>query len=115
MLSVSNRKGADELTRACTTSYTIPYTIDVAFYCDTGGTRTHDQLLRRQLLYPLSYGVGLLFRSDCRDEYDQGSRIHCDDPCECDVVDRFHSRVFIWFDNSITRSKFFGFFDLVMY
>ena len=27
-------------------------------YCDPGGTRTRDHLLRRQVLYPLSYGVG---------------------------------------------------------
>ena len=26
-------------------------------YCDPGATRTRDSLLRRQVLYPLSYGV----------------------------------------------------------
>jgi hypothetical protein len=30
----------------------------VDYYCDPGATRTRDNLLRRQVLYPLSYGVG---------------------------------------------------------
>ena len=29
------------------------------YYGDPGATRTRDNLLRRQVLYPLSYGVGL--------------------------------------------------------
>src|SRR5438034_7569365 len=29
-------------------------------YCDPGATRTPDSFLRREVLYPLSYGVGAL-------------------------------------------------------
>ena len=31
----------------------------VDYYCDPGGDRTRDFLLRRQALYPLSYRVGV--------------------------------------------------------
>ena len=30
----------------------------VDYYCDPGATRTPDSFLRREVLYPLSYGVG---------------------------------------------------------